>query len=144
MRDSLPEADEKRLFLILAARCGIKRPGEALWKRYSAWVKGRSPHTSSVLDRALLAVALRGRAGAWIASCYAGRLGRRSHLRRREVALLAVLECDAAAARILDTSSGRGPLAAWSCFLFWGAVEALGFLLSLVIFCPVHICGGRS
>ena len=144
MSDVLGEADEKRLFVVMCGRCGASPPGEALWQRYRSWLLNRRGGIFTTLDRALLAVARQGRAGAWLASAYSGRFARRSALRRREVALLAVLECHIDTVRILDTSTGRGPGGAWMSFIGWGAVEALGVVLSLPFFGPIHLCGGNS
>lgn len=130
-------------FLIMSLRFGVKDPSEVVWQRFASWCATEGLPNSAI-DRALLWATAKSRVSAWMASAYAGRFCRYSALRRREVALLAFLECEPVASLTIDTSSEPGPWFAWLKFLWWGTGEALGVLLGLPIFAPIHVLGGKA
>ena len=96
-------------------------------------------------DRGLqLAWLRRGGFAARLASVWAGRFDRHGPLRRREVAMLAFLECEPAAVASVDRCSDGGPIAAWPRLCLWGALEVFLLLLALPVFGTARLVGGRG
>ena len=127
----------------MAARFGVDRLSDSVRQRFISWCVADSQDTGA-LDRSLLAAYKRGRFFAWLASAYAGRFSRKALIRKREVALLAFLECEGDASRRIDESCQPGFVVAWVLFVAWGAQEALAVLLSIPFFLPIQLFGDRS
>ncbi|MCB9832920.1 MAG: hypothetical protein H6807_10620 [Planctomycetes bacterium] len=135
-----PVAREAR---VLARVLGHDGPIDFLLERYRR-LDAREGRPRRRDRRLQLAFLRAGSLGARIASAWAARWDRHGPLRRREVIMLALLECRPETMARVERCADGGPLAAWPRLVLWGCAEVVCLLLALPFFAPARFFGGRS
>lgn len=144
MADPTRDANLERECRVFARYLARVEPDDYVQQRYAAFHARLGAEATHPLDRALLAVARLGRGATVVADAYAGRLSRRSVLRRKLIAVLALLESSAPAFAVLDAPYRGGSLRVYAKLVARAALEGAALAIGLVVFGPLHLVIGLA
>jgi hypothetical protein len=118
-------------------------PDAYLEARYVAFHIKVGAAVQDPVDRALLAVASVGGVATAVADAYAGRFRRRSALRRKLIALLALLESSSPAFERIDAPYRGGALRVYAKLVARALGEVAALAVGLLLFGPLQLLARR-